>query len=375
MIPYGRQTIEDDDVASVASALRGDWLTQGPTVAEFEKALADYCGVKHAVVVANGTAALQAAYFAAGLKTGDEIVTTTLTFAATASAAVWMGAKPVFADIDDATGNLDPRAAEAAITAKTRALVPMDFSGRPADMDAFRVLAKKKGLLLISDACHSLGASLGGRKAGALADLSCFSFHPVKSITTGEGGAVLTDDDKLAKRLIQFRQHGVTKRYPDWRYEIGELAQNFRLTDFQCALGLSQLRKLDRFVARRAEIAAAYQKDLAGVDGLRLPPPAAPGACAWHLFPVRVPAAARTAVFADLRAAGIGVQVHYVPVHRHPLYERLGYPRALCPKAERFSDEEISLPIFPTLSEAERAAVVAALKRSVAAHVPSAARS
>ena len=375
MIPYGRQTIEDDDVASVAAALHTEWLTQGPKVAEFEKALADYCGVKHAVTVANGTAALQAAYFAAGLKPGDEIVTTTLTFAATASAAIWMGAKPIFADIDDATGNLDPRAAEAALTPKTRAVVPVDFAGRPADMFAFRDLAKRKRLLLISDACHSLGASLGGRKAGALADMSCFSFHPVKSITTGEGGAVLTDDDALAKRLILFRQHGVTKRYPDWRYEIGELAQNFRLTDFQCALGLSQLRKLDRFVARRAEIAADYQKDLAGVDGLRLPLPAALGACAWHLYPVRVPAPVRAAVFADLRAAGIGVQVHYVPVHRHPLYKRLGYPSALCPKAELFSNEEISLPIFPTLTETDRAAVISALKKSVAARAGAAARS
>lgn len=374
MIPYGRQTVDEDDVAAVAEALRSDWLTQGPKAAEFEKALASYCGVKHAVAVANGTAALQAAYFAAGIKEGDEIVTSPLTFAATSNAALWMGAKVAFADVDDATGNLDPRAAEAAMTAQTRALVPVDYAGRPADMASFRELAKRKGVALISDACHSLGAARDGRKAGALADMTCFSFHPVKSITTGEGGAVLTDDARLAERLIQFRQHGVTKRYPDWRYDIGELAQNFRLTDFQSALGLSQLRKLDRFVARRAEIAAAYQKDLAGVDGLHLPPPAAPGSSAWHLFPIRVPAADRAAVFADLRASGVGVQVHYIPVHHHPLYRRLGYPAALCPVAERFAAEEISLPIFPTLTEADRAAVVAAVKRAVAAHAASAAR-
>lgn len=375
MIPYGRQTIDDEDVAAVAAALRGDWLTQGPTVAAFEKALAAYCGAKHAVAVANGTAALQAAYFAAGLKIGDEIVTTALTFAATSNAALWQGAKPVFADVDPETGNLDPRAAEAAMGPRTRAVVPVDFAGRPADLPAFRALAQKRGLVVISDACHSLGASLGGRKAGALADMTCFSFHPVKSITTGEGGAVLTDDDRLAERLVQFRQHGVTKRHPDWRYEIGELALNYRLTDFQSALGLTQLKKLDGFVARRAAIAAGYQKDLAGVEGLKLPPPAAPGASAWHLFPVRVPAAVRAEVFADLRAAGIGVQVHYIPVHHHPLYERLGYPRALCPNAERYAAEEISLPIFPTLTEADRAAVVAALKTSLAARLRAAARS
>lgn len=350
MIPYGRQTIEEDDLAAVAQALRSDWLTQGPKVAEFEKALASYCGVKHAVAVANGTIALQAAYFAAGLKEGDELVTSPLTFAATANAALWLGAKPVFADVDPETDNLDPRAAAAALTARTKVIVPVDYAGRPVDYAAF----KKLGKIVISDSCHSLGAPGVGA-----ADMTVFSFHPVKSITTGEGGAVLTDDDRFNARLVQFRTHGITKRHPDWRYEIGELATNGRLTDFQCALGLSQLKKLDRFIARRVEIASAYQRDLAGVEGVKLPPP---GDSAWHLFAIRVPAASRAAIFAELRDRGIGVQVHYIPVHQMPLYAKLGYPHCLCPLAESFSEGEISLPIYPTLTDADRRQVVDTLK-------------
>lgn len=378
MIPYGRQTIDEDDIRAVAEVLRSDWLTQGPKVAEFEKALAEYCGAKHAVAMANGTAALQAAYFAANLKAGDEVVTSPLTFAATASMALWFDAKPVFADVDPDTGNLDPRAVERAITAKTRVLAPVDYSGRPADLDAFLALAKKRKLLVIEDACHALGASYRGRRVGSVADMTVFSFHPVKSITTGEGGAVLTDDDKLADRLATFRLHGITKRYADWRYDIGNLALNYRITDIQSALGLSQLKKLDRFVARRAEIAAAYLRDLADVPELRLPPAAAPGGSAWHLFPIRLRldrlSASREKIFLDLRSAGIGVQVHYIPVHRHPLYRDRGYPKDLCPEAERFYEEELSLPIYPLLKEAERLTVVAQLKSVLARHAKPLAR-
>lgn len=356
MIPYGRQTIEQDDLDAVAEVLRSDWLTQGPKVAEFEKALASYCGVKHAVAVANGTLALLAAYWAAGLEEGDELVTTPLTFAATASAALWLGAKPVFADVDPETGNLSPEAARKALTSKTKAVAPVDYAGRPVDYAAF----KKLGKLVISDACHSLGA-----KGVGAADLTVFSFHPVKSITTGEGGAVVTDDDKLAQRLMTFRTHGITKRHPDWRYEIGELATNARITDFQCALGLSQLKKLDRFIARRKEIAAAYRRDLSGVEGLSLPPE---GESAWHLYPVRVPASIRAAAFKKLREGGVGVQVHYVPAHTMPLFAKLGYPARLCPNAEAFYAGELSLPIYPTLTEADRKKVVEAVKAVMRDH-------
>jgi UDP-4-amino-4,6-dideoxy-N-acetyl-beta-L-altrosamine transaminase len=360
VIPYGRQTIDDEDINAVVEVLRSDWLTQGPKIQEFERALAARGGAKHAVVMANGTAALQAAYYAAGLGPGDELVTTPLTFAATANAALWFGAKPVFADIDESTGNLSPDEAARKITSRTKVLAPVDYAGRPADLPAFRELAKKHGLLLVEDACHSYGASLGSSPVGSLADMTVLSFHPVKTLTTGEGGAVLTNDEALAAKLSSFRAHGVTSRQPDWRYDIGHLAQNYRMTDMQAALGLSQLRKLDRFIARRQEIAEAYLRDFAGVPELGLPPTAAPGQCAWHLFPIRVPR--RAEVFRSLRAAGVGVQVHYIPVHHHSLYRGLGYPEKLCPRAERFYDEELSLPIFPLLTEADRKKVVSAVK-------------
>lgn len=372
MIPYGRQTIDEEDIRAVAEVLRSDWLTQGPKVAEFEKALARYCGAKHAVAMANGTAALQAAYFAADFKQGDEFITTPLTFAATASMGLWFGARPVFSDVDRATGNLDARLAEEKITENTKAVVPVDYSGRPADLDAFRELARKHRLLLIEDGCHALGASCNGRRVGSISDMTVFSFHPVKSITTGEGGAVLTDDGALASRLCSFRLHGITKRHPDWRYDIGQLALNYRITDMQCALGLSQLKKLDGFVLRRAEIAAAYAEDLADVGELRLPPPAESGGSAWHLYAVRLRLdrlrCSREKVFLELREAGIGVQVHYIPVYRHPLYRSMGYAAGLCPEAEAFYEEELSLPIFPTLTERDRKRVVRALKDVLARH-------
>ncbi|MFH2204165.1 MAG: UDP-4-amino-4,6-dideoxy-N-acetyl-beta-L-altrosamine transaminase [Elusimicrobiota bacterium] len=365
MIPYGRQTIEEDDIRAVTEVLRSDWLTQGPRVTEFEQALAEYCGAKHAVAMVNGTAALQAAYFAAGFEEGDEFVTTPLTFAATASMGLWFGARPVFADIDPDTGNLDPKQVERLITEKTKAIVPVDYSGLPVDLDAFRQLAQRHRLFLIEDGCHALGASYQGRKIGSISDMTVFSFHPVKSITTGEGGAVLTNDDELAAKLSRFRMHGITHRSPDWRYDICCLALNYRITDIQCALGISQLRKLDGFIRRREEIAAAYLEDLVGVEELRLPPAAAAGACAWHLFPVRLKSD-REAVFHDLRGRGIGVQVHYIPVYQHSLYRKLGYASGACPLAERFYEEELSLPIFPTLAERERRRVVQELLEALA---------
>lgn len=363
MIPYGRQTIEDDDVAAVIEALQSDWLTQGPKVPEFEKALAAYCGVKHAVAYSNGTAALQGAYFAADLKPGDEIVTSPITFAATATAAVWQGAKPVFADVDE-HGNLDPDAAAAAITPRTKVLSPVDFGGRPADMGAFRALAKEKSLLVVEDACHSLGASLAGRKVGGLADMSVFSFHPVKGITTAEGGAVLTDDASLAARLSEFRSHGI-RRGEDWLYYVESQGLNYRLTDLQSALGLSQLKKLDRFVARRRAIAARYHEAFKAWDDVETPGGEVDGS-AWHLYVLRLKGslgAKRAEAFRALRAAGIGVQVHYIPVYWHPFYERMGYKKGLCPNAEDLYSRILSLPIYPTLTDEQQSRVIATLRR------------
>lgn len=363
-IPYGRQTIDDSDVEAVARALRSDWLTQGPRVAEFERDLAAYCGAKHAVVFANGTLALQAAYFAAGVKEGDEVVTTPITFAATATAALWQGAKVVFADVDPETGNLDPREVERKLTERTRVLAPVDFSGRPADLAAFQRLAKDRGLVVVEDACHALGGTFQGRRIGSIADLTVFSFHPVKSITTGEGGAVLTDDPVRAEAMAKFRMHGIA-RGEDWEYAVEEQATNCRLTDIQCALGSSQLRRLDRFIERRRAIARRYRDLLRGLEGVTPPPPS--DESSWHLYVVQIqgPEGRRREVFRGLRERGIGVQVHYIPVYRHPLYRRLGFKAGLCPKAEAYYERILSLPIFPALTDGEQDQVVAALKESL----------
>ncbi len=364
MIPYGRQSIDDSDIQAVVDTLRSDWLTQGPKVQQFEEALAAYCGVKYAVALSNGTAALHAAYFAAGLKTGDEFITTPLTFAATATAGLWQGATPVFADIDPATGNLDPRAAEAKITSKTRALVPVDFAGRPADLDAFRKTAQDHGLLLIEDACHSLGADDHGRRIGSIADMTAFSFHPVKPITTGEGGAVLTNDAALRDKMIEFRMHGI-RRGEDWMYSVESQGQNYRLTDLQCALGLSQLKRLDAFIAKRRDVARRYNAAFKTWGELE-PQPGRIEDSAWHLYVIRLRgklATKRQEVFQALRKNGIGVQVHYIPVYWHPLYEKLGYRHGLCPKAEAFYESAISLPIFPDLTPAQQDEVIQTLRR------------
>jgi UDP-4-amino-4,6-dideoxy-N-acetyl-beta-L-altrosamine transaminase len=369
MIPYSKQTIEEDDITAVVEVLRSDWLTQGPKVQEFEEALAKYVGVKHAVAFSSGTFALQAAYFAAEIGSGDEIVTSPLTFVATANAAVWLGAKPVFADVEAETGNLDPKAAAAAVTERTKAIVPVHFAGRPADIEAFETLARDRKLVLIEDACHALGAAYKGRKIGSTADMSIFSFHPVKSITTGEGGAVLTSNQMFAERLRAFRMHGITKRHPDWRYEVSVLGQNGRLTDIQSALGISQLKKLDGFVKKRVAIAKAYLSDFSGVEEVTLPPESAVEESAWHLFPLRLRldllSVGRKEIFTALRDVGIGVQVHYSPVHLLSYYRELGFKPGLYPRAESFSDAVLSLPIFPRLLEQERLTVVREVKRIV----------
>jgi len=362
-IPYGRQTIDDADVRAVTEALRSDWLTQGPKVQEFEKGLADYCGAKYAVVFANGTAALQGAYFAAGLKAGDEFITSPITFAATATAGIWQGARPVFVDIDPLTGNIDPLACKNAITKKTKVLAPVDFSGRPADLEALRKLARARGLVIVEDACHALGATYKGWKVGAISDMTVFSFHPVKSITTGEGGAVLTNKKSFYEALMSFRQHGIA-RGKDWEYAVEDQAINARLTDIQCALGISQLKKLDGFIARRRAIAMRYEELFSGWKEIE-PHTVDESQSSWHLYVLKLNgpwARKRRQVFKALRARGIGVQDHYIPVYWHPFYKNLGYKRGLCPKAEDFYERIISLPIYPSLTEGQQDEVVQALK-------------
>jgi perosamine synthetase len=365
-LPYGRQWIEDEDLAAVAAVLQSDWLTTGPMVARFEEAVAAFTGARHGVAVANGTAALHAAMYAAGIGAGDEVIVPPMTFAATANAVVFQGGRPVFADVDGETLLLDPAAAEARITPKTRAIVAVDYAGQPCDYRALRAVADRHGLTLVADGCHALGATAGGRRVGTLADLTVFSFHPVKHITTGEGGMVMTGRGEWRERMAAFRNHGIDTDHRQraergsWFYEMRDLGYNYRLSDLQCALGLSQLSRLPGWLARRRGIAAAYGRALADLPWIRPVAVRADVEHAYHLYPVRVRNRAR--VFARLREAGIGANVHYVPVHLHPYYrERFGTGPGLCPAAEAAYEELLSLPMFPAMSDGDVERVVEAL--------------
>jgi len=365
MIPYGRQLLDEEDIAAVVAVLRSDWLTTGPAVAEFEAAVASFSGAAHGVAVSSGTAALHAAVFALDIGPGDEVIVPPMTFAATANAVAYQGALPVFADVDPKTLLLDPESAASRITPRTKAIIGVDYAGQPCDWDALRALAARHGLALVADACHALGASAQGRPVGSLADITLFSFHPVKHVTTGEGGMAVTDDARLASRMRLFRNHGIESDFRQreqkgsWFYEMTELGYNYRLTDIQCALGVSQMRKLPRFLARRNEIADFYDEafaasavePLARREGVEH---------AYHLYVVRAPD--RDAVFTRLRAAGIGVNVHYVPVHLHPYYRRtFGTGPGLCPVAEAAYERIISLPLHQGLGDADAARVVEAV--------------
>jgi UDP-4-amino-4,6-dideoxy-N-acetyl-beta-L-altrosamine transaminase len=358
MIPYGRQQVDDDDIAAVVAVLRGDWLTQGPAVERFEAALCEVTGARFAVAFANGTAALHGALWAAGLGPGDLVATSPLSFAASANCATYVGADVTFVDIDPTTLNLDTRAVP-----ECDALVAVHYAGLPVDLPALGTRPR----VVVEDAAHALGARTPDGPVGncARSDLCCFSFHPVKAITTGEGGAVTTNAPELADRLRRFRSHGMVAR-PDeggWYYEIDEIGWNYRITDLQCALGTSQLAKLERFVTRRNDLAARYRRLLSDVP-VELPPEApAGGRHAYHLFPVRVPQ--RRDVYDAMRAAGIGVQVHYVPIHRHPAYARRGFAPEQYPETERAYAGLLSLPLHPGLTEADQDAVVAALRAAL----------
>lgn len=378
LLPYGRQTIDRQDRETVTEVLQSDWLTTGPNVETFEKAVADFVGTKYAVAYSNGTAALHGAYYAAGIGPGDEVVTSGMTFAATGNAALYLGATPVFVDIEPETGNIDPECARKAITKKTRALVGIDYYGHPCEADELKAIAKEAGISFIVDAAHSLGAVYKGKKAGSLADMSTFSFHPVKSITTGEGGMVVTDDADLYEKLSVFRTHGIRretdrlekKNEGAWYHEMQELGYNYRITDFQCALGTAQLSKLPGFIKRRREIAALYHKKLQKLNFIK--PLLEKEYCqsAYHLFPVLITkeprAISRRLVFDALRAENIGVQVHYIPVYQHPYYQDLSRSTGQsvhCPMTDNFYDGEISLPIFPAMTDSDVEDVVEALSK------------
>jgi perosamine synthetase len=357
-IPYGHQTIDDEDIQAVISVLKGDWLTQGPLVSQFEEAIAEYVGVRYAVSFANGTAALHGAYYAAGLQDGDEVITSPITFAATSNAAVYLGGSPVFADISPDTYCIDLEAVSQRITSKTKVIAPVSYAGFPVDIQRLRAIADETGAIIIEDGCHALGATRDGRKVGSEADMTVFSFHPVKHITTGEGGMVVTDNPLFAERLRLFRSHGITKdeakmerqSQGPWYAEMIDLGYNYRLTDLQSALGFSQLKKLDRFLEKRRGIAQRYNAALATVENIKIPP--SHSGHAYHLYPLWVEPSRRKHVFEFLRERHIGVQVHYIPVYLHPYYmNTFGFKSGGCPCAEHFYAGEISLPIFPALAE------------------------
>lgn len=360
-LPYSRQSIDDEDVDTVIDVLRSDFLTTGPRVAQFEGGLTKFTGVAHAVAVSSGTAALHAAYAVLGIGPGDEVVIPPMTFAATANAALYLGARPVFVDVDPVTGLLDAARLESAITSRTRAIVAVDYTGQPADYASIRAIARRHDLPIVADAAHSIGAARDGVPVGHLADLTVLSFHPVKHLTTGEGGAVLTADATLADDLRAFRNHGIIRdpkklRRMDgpWYQEMQLLGFNYRLTDVQCALGTSQLRRLSGFIARRREIAARYLAELDGLPGLGMPVVEPGVEHSWHLFVVRVLDPARRRSFFDaMSERGLGVQVHYLPVYRHPYYEDLGYAKGLCPGAEDLYSRAISIPLFPAMTDGE----------------------
>ena len=366
-LPYGRQMIDDDDIRAVVEVLRSDWLTTGPAVDRFEQAVAEYAGVRHAVAVSSGTAALHAIARALEIGPGDEVIVPPITFAATANAVLYEGGTPVFADVEPDTLLIDPAAVESKITPRTRAIFAVDYAGQPCDYDRLRAIADRHHLALVADGCHALGATCNGRRVGTMAEMTAFSFHPVKHITTGEGGMITTADERFAARMRQFRNHGISTDHRQrsergsWFYEMRELGFNYRITDFQCALGISQLRKLDSWLARRRAIAAAYDRRFRAGSGVQ--PLAVRPACshAYHLYVVKV-RGDRQAIFTALRDRGIGVNVHYIPVHLHPYYrDRMGTGPGLCPNAEAAYESILSLPMFPAMSDSDVERVADAL--------------
>jgi UDP-4-amino-4,6-dideoxy-N-acetyl-beta-L-altrosamine transaminase len=353
--------LDDSDIDAVVSVLRSDWLTQGPRVPEFEASIAKYCDVRYAVAFSSGTSALHGACHAAGIGFGDEVITTPITFAASANCVRQCGGHPIFADIEDDTCTLDPDAVARAITSRTRAIIPVDFAGHPCRMDDIRALATRRGLTVIEDAAHALGAEYRGQPLGSLADMTVFSFHPVKILTTGEGGMVVTSNDDLYERLLRFRNHGITRDasvHPPWFYEQHELGINGRMTDIQAALGVSQMSKIRQFSDRRRAIVDRYQAAFANISEVRLPVELNGVKSAWHLYVIRLRLESlewsRRKVFETLRTMGLGVQVHYIPVYTHPYYrqqESCGASPVRCDRAEQYYEEAISLPLFPKMTD------------------------
>src|SRR3954470_6153164 len=358
-IPYGRQIIDDEDIASVTETLRSAWLTTGPKVGDFERAFAEFCGAREGVAVNSGTAALHAAVRALKIRSGDEVIVPAITFAASSNAVVYEGGTPIFADVEPDTLLIDPADVEAKITPRTKAIVAVDYGGQPADYDALFSLATERGIKILSDACHAPGATYKGRKVGAIADLSAFSFHPVKHLTTCEGGMVLTDDPEMASHMRRFRNHGIDSDHRSrektgtYAYDMVELGYNYRLPDIQCALGLSQLKHLPQWLVRRQTIAARYAALFSTMPFVHPLATRSDRINAYPLYVIRLDLSMlqidRRQAFNHLKASGIGANVHYAPVYHHSFYrERYGYQVGLCPRAEAAYKEILTLPVYPS---------------------------
>lgn len=362
-LPYARQYIDDDDCLAVSTVLKSDYLTTGPKVKEFEEIIADFVGAKYAVSFSNGTAALHGACYAAGIGKGDEVITTPMTFAASANCVLYSGGTPVFADIDEYTFNIDVNEIAKKITDKTKAIIPVDYTGQAADIDEIKELVKDTEILIIEDGAHSLGTKYKGTRVGGLADMTMFSFHPVKTITTGEGGIITTNNEEYYTKLINFRSHCITrdinqlvdKEAGGWYYEQLDLGYNYRMTDIQAALGISQMKKVDWFIQRRKEIVMKYNEAFRDLDGIILQKNAEFSDTVNHLYVIKLDLnklkADRKEIYNALLAENIGVNVHYIPVYWHPYYQKLGYKKGLCPKAEELYNSILTLPLFPAMTD------------------------
>ena len=353
MIPYGRQSIDEDDVNAVVAALKSEFLTTGPLVELFEQKLEEVVGAP-CVVVSSGTAALHCAYAAINLQPGDEVITPPITFIATQATAAMFGAKIVFADVQIDTGNIDPEAVEACISSRTKAIVAVDYAGHPADLDELRKIADKHGVYLIEDAAHSIGSTYKGKPVGSIADITTFSFFPTKNITTGEGGALSSPNPDLLLKARRFSRQGLIRSPKDftirnegpWHQEVQEFGLNYRLPDILCALGLSQLTKLNHFKNKRAELYDRYQTELGFIDSIKLPKQREYVSPMWHLYHIHVNPLLRVDIFNNLRKSGIGVQVNYFPANKHPVFSNLGYQAIKLPNSEHFYGGQISLPMW-----------------------------
>lgn len=375
-LSYGKQCIDEKDIEMVVNILKGDYLTTGPTVLEFEKKVAGYVGAKYGVAVANGTAALHMACFAAGIGEGDEVLVPAITFAASSNCVLYCGGTPVFVDIDPETYNIDISKIEEKITSKTKAIIPVDFTGQAVDMDKILEIAKKHNLIVIEDGAHSLGSEYKGSKVGVKADMTMFSFHPVKPITTAEGGIIVTNDENLYNKMLLFRSHGITRdsksmneNHGPWYYEQVDLGYNYRITDMQCALGISQMDKIDNFVNRRREIVDNYNEAFKDMEEIVTPFEAEFSNSGWHIYVIALNldklTVGRKEVFEALVKENIGVNVHYLPVYLHPYYKELGYEKGLCPVAEDLYNRMITIPLFPGMKEKDIKDVITAVKKVI----------